>query len=252
MKHNKNKKKLYKVHGVNGCSSILKSNSCSIDKIILSDDFGVNKIINREKLFSSYRGKIQTLSGINFKNKYDAYRAQGIIIYFSYNIHTDFPDTQDDGLNECYLILDSIKDPQNLGQILRTAECAGIKGVVIPERRSVPITDTVLQVSQGAFCNLSIITSKNIKYSINDLKRDGYWVIGIENSIDSKNWYDIDMEGKIAFVFGSEGEGIRPVVRKYCDHMATIPMLGEINSLNISATVSAILFERNRQILESE
>ena len=79
----------------------------------------------------------------------------------------------------------------------------------------------------------------------------GYWIVGLENSIESKFWYEFDLKGKIGFVFGSEGEGIRPVVRKYCDELITIPMNGKINSLNISATVSAMLFERNRQLLKN-
>ena len=90
--------------------------------------------------------------------------------------------------------------------------------------------------------------AKNIKYLINQLKKDGFWIVGIENSIDAKDWYDVDMKGKVAFVFGSEGDGIRPIIKKYCDFFGTIPMHGKSNSLNVSASVSAVLFERNRQI----
>ena len=252
MKHNKNKVKLFKVYGLNGCSTILSADSCQIDRIILSEDFQSSKIENCDSLFANHKDRIYRLSRHEFKSNYDSHRSQGIIIYFNYEIYSDLPELKINQNNACYLLLDSIKDPQNLGQILRTCECAGVGGVVIPERRSVPITDTVLQVSQGAFCNLNIVISKNIKYAINHLKEDGYWVIGIENSIQSKNWYDINMNGKMAFVFGSEGEGIRPLIKKYCDDLGTIPMLGEINSLNISATVSAIVFERNRQILKGK
>tara|TARA_Y100000741_G_scaffold358727_1_gene338317 strand:+ start:331 stop:1077 length:747 start_codon:yes stop_codon:yes gene_type:complete len=248
MKHNNN---LYKVYGINGALSIMNSESCIIDKIIISSDFNVKKNSNK-KIFEKYRNTIQTLSKDKFKNKYHSSRTQGIVVYFNYKIYNYIPDDDEDRANQCYIILDSIKDPQNLGQILRTSECAGITGVIIPERRSSNITSTVLQVSQGAFCNLNIIVSKNIKYSINEFKENGYWVIGVENSIDSKNWYEMDMKGKNIFVFGSEGEGIRSLIKKYCDYLITIPMLGKINSLNISATVSAILFERNRQILDYE
>ena len=120
----------------------------------------------------------------------------------------------------------------------------------MPERRSVKVSNSVFQVSQGAFCNLDIIVSKNIKYSINTLKDNGFWVIGLENSIESTLWYKTDLADKVGFVFGSEGEGIRPLIKKYCDILSTIPMKGKINSLNVSASVSAILFERNRQLLE--
>ena len=247
-----NNNNLYKVYGINGALAIMDSNSCTINEIILSSDFQVERLNNQSKLLAKYRSKTQILSKGKFKNKYDSLRTQGIVIHFSYKVYNYLPENTSDSFNKCYVILDSIKDPQNLGQILRTSECAGIDGVVIPDRRSVSITSTVLQVSQGAFCNLNIIISKNIKYLINELKENKYWVIGLENSINSKNWYEVDMQGKVAFVFGSEGGGIRPIVRKYCDYMATIPMLGTVNSLNISASVSAILFERNRQILKEK
>jgi len=253
----KNKNKLnrfeeYTVYGLNGVKSILESGRYSINKIILSDNFDLNKFSYKNLLNKKYANKLLILNKNEFQNKYENLRTQGIVITFSYKLSSDFPIDIEKINDGCYVILDSIKDPQNLGQIIRTSECAGADGIIIPERRSVNITSTVLQVSQGAFCNLNIIISKNIKYLINELKENDYWVIGIENSINSKNWYEIDMKGKVAFVFGSEGEGMRPLIRKYCDHMATIPMVGTINSLNISATVSAILFERNRQILKSK
>ena len=229
----------------------MSSKSCIIDEIIISSDFQIDNNINKE-IFNRYKAQIQIIPKNKFKNKYNTLRTQGIVVYFNYKIYNYIPESSEKNENQCYIILDSIKDPQNLGQILRTSECAGINGIIIPERRSVNITSTVLQVSQGAFCNLNIIVSKNIKYSINEFKENNYWVIGLENSIDSKNWYEMDMKGNIIFVFGSEGEGIRPVIRKYCDYLATIPMFGATNSLNISASVSAILFERNRQILEKK
>ena len=251
MKYNNNNNNLYKVYGINGALSVMNSTSCTVDKIIFSSDFKTEKI-NNNKILNTYKDKIQTLPKDKFKNKYDSFRTQGIVIYFNYKIYNYLPEETTDSNDKCYVILDSIKDPQNLGQILRTSECAGVSGVIIPDRRSVSITSTVLQVSQGAFCNLNIIISKNIKYLINELKENRYWIIGIENSINSENWYQMDMTGKVAFVFGSEGEGIREIIKKYCDYLATIPMLGKINSLNISATVSAILFERNRQNLEGK
>ena len=88
----------------------------------------------------------------------------------------------------------------------------------------------------------------NINQTLNILKKEGFWVVGVENSIDAVDWFDIDYKGKVVLVFGSEGKGIREKTIKNCDSLATIPMLGSINSLNVSATVSAILFERNRQL----
>ena len=251
-KNNSNNYDKYFVYGINGVESILNSNRCQIIQIVISEAFNRDKMADSSLITSKFKHKVISLNKIEFQNKYQEYRTQGIIVFFDYTVFNHVPDSINQNDNECHVILDSIKDPQNLGQIIRTSECAGIDGIILPERRSVSITSSVLQVSQGSFCNINIIKSKNIKYTIKELKDSGYWIVGIENSIESKLWYDFDLKGKIGFVFGSEGEGIRPLIQKYCDLMLTIPMNGTINSLNISATVSAMLFERNRQILKSK
>ena len=251
-KKNKDKENSFMVYGINCCSSIINSTSCKINNIYISKDFKINKIGDKNKLYSKYKNKIKILSKDQYNHKYSQFRTQGVVINFTYPIYRDVLSKINDSKKCCYVILDSIKDPQNLGQIIRTSECAGVDGIIISDRRSAKVTNTVLQVSQGAFCNINIIISKNIKYSINELKENGYWVIGFENSISSMNWYEMEMTTKNALVFGSEGEGIRPIIKKYCDFLATIPMQGKINSLNISATVSAILFERNRQLLDNK
>lgn len=251
-KNNSNNYDKYFVYGINGVESILNSNKCKISQIIVSDTFNQHKMADSALITKKFKHKVIILNKNEFQNKYQEYRTQGIIVFFDYKVLSHVPDSVNQNDNECHVILDSIKDPQNLGQIIRTSECAGIDGIILPERRSVSITSSVLQVSQGSFCNINIIKSKNIKYTIKELKQNGYWIVGIENSIDSKLWYDFNLKGKVGFVFGSEGEGIRPVIQKYCDLMLTIPMNGKINSLNISATVSAMLFERNRQILKSK
>ena len=241
----------YSVFGVNGAKAILASDKCIVSKIVVSNTFEFNKLGDKSLLSKSHRDKIVVINKSVFKKQYEDFRTQGIIVFFSYKVLSSLPTFSDKNSINCYVILDSIKDPQNLGQIIRTSECAGVNGIILPERRSVKVTSAVLQVSQGAFCNLDLIISKNIKYTINELKEIGYWVVGVENSIDAKLWYEFDLKGKIGFVFGSEGEGIRPVIQKYCDELITIPMNGKINSLNISATVSAMVFERNRQLLKN-
>ena len=248
MKHKKNitKNECYVVYGLNGSISILDSSSCSIKELIISQNF----LEQKKDMISSIRRAdkmVIVLPNDEFNKKYHDHRTQGIVIYFNYLLK-DYVPKIEKADDQCYIILDSIKDPQNFGQIIRTSECSGINGIIFPERRSVGITNTVLQVSQGGFSNLDLIMAKNIKYLINELKDDGFWIVGIENSIDAKDWYDVDMKGKIAFVFGSEGDGLRPIIKKYCDFFGTIPMHGKSNSLNVSATVSAVLFERNRQI----
>ena len=150
--------------------------------------------------------------------------------------------------NDCILILDQLEDPQNLGQIIRTCECAGVNKIILTQNRSVKLSNSVFQVSQGAFSNVDLFMVTNISNTIKKLQNSSFWIIGIENSINSKKWHEIDYKNRIGIVFGSEGKGIRRLVRESCDFLATIPMKGNINSLNVSATISAILFERQRQI----
>ena len=135
-----------------------------------------------------------------------------------------------------------------MGQIIRTAECSGIDGLIIPDRGNAQITNSVLQVSQGAFASLPIYSCGNVQQTLKKLKDEGFWIIGVENDSNGKIWHEIDYSGKIVIVFGSEGKGIRQLVKYNCDYIATIPMQGKINSINVSAAVSAILFERQRQI----
>ena len=111
-----------------------------------------------------------------------------------------------------------------------------------------PVTETALQVSQGAFLNMPLYEVTNLSQTIHELKKNDFWVIGIENSVKAKKWYEMQYTGKIVIVVGSEGRGMREKITKICDFISTIPMQGTTNSLNVSAAVSAILFERLRQI----
>jgi len=238
--------KLYRVYGLNGCRMLLndKTTNYKITKIDIIQDivhnFGIS-ILNTCDNVNTYSKKV-------FKKKYNNIRAQGIIIEFLADYDSKFDFNEVAKKEHCIVILDSINDPQNLGQIIRTCECAGVDSIVLPSNSSISITDTVLQISQGAFTNVKIYIEKNINRFIDKIKKYDFWIAGFENSISASNWFDIEMKGRICFVFGSEGKGIKSLTLKKCDYIGTIPMIGKINSLNVSASVSAILFERIRQI----
>ena len=192
---------------------------------------------------------VKSISKADFLLKYPGVRHQGIVVNFEGKIIRDqLPDLSTSAGNHCFMAIDNVEDPQNLGQIIRTAECAEIDGLIIPRHHTSGITSTVLQVSQGAFLYLPIYVVTNLKTAFETLKKQRFWVIGFENSHEAKPWHRIRYEGKVVCVVGSEGKGIRKLVLQTCDFQGTIPMRGKINSLNVSATVSAILFERNRQI----
>lgn len=144
------------------------------------------------------------------------------------------------------VLCDELSDPHNLGAILRSAECAGAHGVVIPKRRSVGLTATVAKSSAGAVEYMKVARVTNLNAAIAELKEKGVWVFGTaaEGSIPM---YQADLTGPVAVVIGNEGDGISPLVRKNCDVMVNIPMKGKISSLNASAAASILLYEAVRQ-----
>lgn len=146
------------------------------------------------------------------------------------------------------VICDELTDPHNLGAIMRSAECAGAHGVIIPKRRSVGLTATVAKASAGAVEYMKVARVTNINQAIAQLKENGVWVFGTaaEGSIPM---YKADLTGPAAIVIGNEGEGMSPLVRKNCDVTVHIPMKGRISSLNASAAASVLLYEAVRQRL---
>ena len=146
------------------------------------------------------------------------------------------------------VICDELSDPHNLGAIMRSAECAGAHGVIIPKRRSVGLTATVAKASAGAVEYMKVARVTNINNAINDLKERGVWIFGTaaEGSIPM---YKADLIGPAAIVIGNEGDGMSQLVRKNCDVMVHIPMKGKISSLNASAAASILLYEAVRQRL---
>jgi len=232
--------------GINNAISILK---CSLFSIINIDLMLNSKAEKNDELQKLIKNKnVNEIKKNQFFQKYPEGRTQGIGITFSGNIVRQKIPNFTKEKNVCILVLDQIEDPQNFGQIIRTAECGGVDGIVFPRHHSVSITDTVLQVSQGAFTNMPLYEVTNLRNEFKKLKDSDFWIVGVENSIDAKSWYDIEYSGRIVIVLGSEGKGIRKMVLEECDFHATIPMQGEVNSLNVSAAASAILFERIRQL----
>ena len=144
------------------------------------------------------------------------------------------------------IILDGVEDPHNLGAVLRTAEAAGAHGVFIPERRAVGLTPVVAKVSAGAIDHIPVGQVGNLTQLMADLKERGLWIYGVEPSAQDR-YTAIDMTGPIGLVFGGEGEGIRPGVLKACDGRISIPMKGQVDSLNVSAAVAVVLYEGVRQ-----
>jgi len=146
------------------------------------------------------------------------------------------------------LILDQVQDPNNLGNILRSACCFGVDFVVLSKDRSVSVTASVEKASAGASAYMKICRVTNLNRSIEALKDIGCWVYGAD-AVSGKNHFEVDFSGKIAFVLGAEGKGLRRLVRENCDIMIKIPMTGPVGSLNVSNATSVILAETFMQVI---
>ncbi|MBQ9084460.1 MAG: 23S rRNA (guanosine(2251)-2'-O)-methyltransferase RlmB [Clostridia bacterium] len=137
------------------------------------------------------------------------------------------------------VVCDGIEDPHNLGAIIRSAECAGAHGVIIPKRRAVGLTTTVAKASAGAIEHMRIAKVTNLPTAIDELKEHGLWIYGAD--MDGDVYYGTDLSGAVAIVLGSEGSGISNLVRQKCDFILSIPMYGRVNSMNVSCA-GAVLF----------
>ena len=148
------------------------------------------------------------------------------------------------------VLLDGVEDPHNLGAIVRTALAAGAAGIVIPERRSSGLTDTVARVSAGALAHLPVARVKNLARAVEQLKEANFWIVGLDEHAD-KSYTDVDYKGRVAIVMGSEGAGLHELVRKRCDFVVSIPTSGPVGSLNVSVAAGIVLFEAVRQLRNS-
>lgn len=140
-----------------------------------------------------------------------------------------------------FLILDGIEDPHNLGSIMRTADAAGVHGIIIPKRRAVQLTATVAKTSTGAIEYVPVARVTNLVQTAEELKKRGVWIFGTDmQGQDYRTW---DAKGAVALVIGNEGKGISPLLKKSCDALLTIPMIGHVQSLNASVAAGLLIYQ---------
>lgn len=228
------------VYGRNVAEEYLKNRN-QIRKIYLQEGFHddlINSLIEKTKIPVIFKKKFeldQLANGVH----------QGIImdvVDFNYTSIDDFYDKDD-----CFLvILDHLEDPHNFGAIIRTSEAAGVDGIVIPKDRSVEVNGTVIKTSVGASENMKISMVTNLNKTIEELKKNGFWIVGTDMD-NSTDYREIDYSGKIALIIGNEGDGMSRMVKESCDFIARIPMYGKVNSLNASVAAGIMIYEVIRQ-----
>lgn len=143
------------------------------------------------------------------------------------------------------VVLDGVEDPHNLGAIIRSAECLGAHGVIIPKRRAVGLTPTVAKASAGAVEYMRVVKATNLSAMIDELKRRGFWIYAAD--MGGEPYYNSDVRGSVAIVLGSEGFGISRLVKEKCDFTLSIPLYGSVNSMNVSCAAAVLLAEAARQ-----
>ena len=232
------------IYGRNVVVSRLKE-AKDIDEIYLLDSFKdrtIMELVKNSKVKTIWckKGKLDSLAGNEFH--------QGIVAkvhtydYYDFNVLMDDLREKEDAL---IVMLDGIEDPHNFGAIIRTCECAGVHGIIIPNRRACQVNETVIKTSAGATANMKIATVNNLNNAIANLKDKGIWVYGLE--LGGQDIYKTNLTGAIALVVGSEGFGISRLVKENCDEVVTLPRHGKINSLNASVACGVAVYEIAKQ-----
>lgn len=220
-----------------------------IEKIFISDTAHgsqISKIINEAKK----RGILfKTVSADRIDEVAQTESNQGVVAFVSQVSYCGINDilalAEKKGEKPFIIICDEITDPHNLGAIIRTANAVGAHGVIIPKNRAVGVNAVVFKTSAGAAAHTLIAKVGNLNQTIDELKKRGVWVTGAD--MNGTEMYKEDLKGSIAVVVGSEGKGISQKIKENCDFLVSIPMVGEINSLNASVAASVIMYEVLRQ-----
>lgn len=237
-----------KIIGRNPVLEAIKSGK-AIDKILIKKGRYEGSIVPIVKKAKENGIVIQEVA----KEKLDALSEggnhQGVVAFVSAHeyvtVEQILKKAADRGEAPFVIICDKITDPHNLGAIIRTANCVGAHGVIIPKRGSVGVNSIVVKTSAGAAMYTPVAKVTNIANIIDELKKTGLWIAAAD--MDGEEMYKIDLKGALGIVIGSEGEGISRLVREKCDFIASIPMAGEINSLNASVAAGVLMYEALRQ-----
>lgn len=222
----------------------LKSDQ-EINKVFIQKGLKTDAISQIIKLAKERRLVISNVPKTKLDQMVDHQNHQGVALavaaYKYATIDDLFANAEKKNEAPFFLILDELADPHNLGSILRTADAAGVHGVIIPKRRAVGLTSVVAKTSAGAIEHVPVARVTNLVQTANELKNRGLWLFGTDmKGTDYRHW---DATGPVAVVIGNEGKGISTLLRKTCDEMLTIPMIGQVQSLNASVAASLLIYQ---------
>ncbi len=238
------------LYGINPVMEALKAGIRVCHNIVVKEKVSNPRIQSVLTLARSLRVKVETLPQKEFQQKYGAYAHQSIIGYFSSKKPLELNDLIEQAFQATptpsLALLDGIQDPQNLGAIIRAAQTLGVQGIIIPDRRSASLTETVAKCSAGAIERLPIACVTNLVQTVERLQKAGFWMVGVDSK-GKTPCYEFKFDMPTALVIGGEEKGIRPLLRKKCDFTINIPMPGELDSLNAATACAVVFYEVLRQ-----
>jgi 23S rRNA (guanosine2251-2'-O)-methyltransferase len=234
------------IYGINPLLEAFHSHPAMLQKIVIADGRGGEAVQRILELAAEHRVPVE-LSGRDRVEKLAPRRVhQGVVglceEYVYATVDEVIAHRNRASRYDLVIILDSVTDPQNLGSIIRTAHCCGANGVIIPENRAAPVTASVMKASAGAAQHLPTAMVVNLVRTIEYLKERGFWIYGAD-AASKVGIHTPDYAGPVGLVLGSEGQGIRTLIRKKCDFLISIPMRGEVASLNVAVAAGVILYE---------
>ncbi len=233
-----------KIEGRNAVLELLKTDK-TVDKLLMQK--GAEGSAGRIFAMAREKGiRVQFADAKALDRESETGRHQGVIAYVSDYVYADLDVLLEKKEKPRFVIVcDGVEDVHNLGSILRVAECAGADGVIIPKNKSAQVTGAVVRISEGAANHLPVARVAGVNYAVDKLKESGYWVYGLE--ADGEDLYACDLTGDIALVVGGEDSGIAALTRKKCDKILSLPLRGQVNSLNASVALGIAAYEAVRQ-----
>lgn len=236
------------IYGINSVAEALKARGRSFEWVGVAKE---RRDLRLQKLIQECRSSsvpVRFLPRLELDRMARTASHQGVVAVTSSKAYVDLDDViaAKRGEYSLVVVLDGVEDPHNLGAILRTADATGADGVVIPERRAAGITGTVAKASAGASEHLPVAKVTNISRSLEELKAKGLWIVGLDER-GTQSYDAVDYNMNCAVVLGAEGKGLHELVSKKCDFLVSIPMQGEVPSLNVSVAAGVVLYEVVRQ-----
>lgn len=237
------------VFGVHAVEALLRSEARPVERLHVAQGTRTARLERLLELARSHSIALRFEKNFVLDQMAHSKSHQGIVAVCGAKKYASLEDLLNSLRSPAFLVvLDQVEDPHNLGAVVRTAACAGADGIVITGRRAVGLTSTVAKAATGALERVPVVRVTNLVQALEEMKKANIWIVGVEADA-TENWTEVDLSGPVALVLGSEGQGLRRLVREHCDFMVSLPLRTQagISSLNVSVAAGILMYEVVRQ-----